>query len=220
MRKTIASTALLAGLALGVAMSSSARAAPTQEEEQDPTSSAQPSPTMTPQSPVTQSVMAQMAAAQGEIAQATAALEEAFAKQFEQGMIEQEKLAGLIYRAVQAFPAAVRPTVQGHINRVVNAGKKLAPQMSPEQRKQAVTPPEKLGKTQQEQLAGWGWGNGVGFGGLGAFGFPGMWGGLGGLGAFPATSFYGPALGLYGGTGLGGGWGWPGYGGWGWGWGW
>ncbi len=80
--------------------------------------------------------------------------------------------------------------------------------MSPEQRAAAAQPvgSERIGKAAQAQLAAWGWPGYAGFGGYGAFAFPAMYGygtglGWGGLG-------YGSAYG----TGLGG----LGYGGWYW----
>jgi hypothetical protein len=74
-----------------------------------------------------------------------------------------------------------------HIDRVIAAGANLTARMTPEQRALAVASPspESVGKTQQAQLAGFGWG-GAGFGGIGAFGFPAI--GFGGLG-FGGTGF-------------------------------
>jgi hypothetical protein len=258
MRKTIASTAVAAGLALGVAMGCSAQAdPPTQALESsssDLTSSARPTAPQakpvpqakpaqqaspTPQAmPIPQGIptpdlssfeaaaaqaqeqaKAMFGAAQAQIADATARLEAAFAKQFQQAAIDRAALGRLIDQAVQAFPEPARAKVKLHIDEVIETGQQVAPQMTPEERNNAVTPPEQLGQTQQGLIAGWGWGAPLGFGGLGAFGFPGMfggfgfpgglgWGGLGAWGAnpalwsFPAVGFGGCAAGLCG-TGLG-----------------
>ncbi len=241
MRKRIASTAVAAGLALGVAMGSSAKAdPPTQALESstaDLTSSAKPLPAPpvgkpapqakpqgqgqpTPQAAPTQQGMppqgvqgpgmsaveaaqaqteAQAKALQAQIADATARLEAAFEQQFKQAEISREKLQHLIDQAVQAFPAQARGQVQLHIDKVIATGEQVAPQMTQEERDSAVTPPEQLGQTEQGLITGWGWGAPFGFGGLGAFGFPGAfgagWGGLGGFG-FPGVGLGG--LGAFG----------------------
>jgi hypothetical protein len=249
MRKRIASTAVAAGLALGVAMGNSAKAdPPTQALESSssdltssarptapqatpapqaspapqaaPTPQGMPTPDMAPYEAAREQAKAMFGAAQAQIADATARLEAAFAKQFQQAAIDRAKLAHLIDEAVQAFPAAARGQVQLHIDKVIETGEQVAPQMTQEERDKAVTPPEHLGATHEAQLAGWGWGGAGGFGGLGAFGFPGMfgggfgfpgvgWGGLGGaaLWSFPAAGFGGCGVGLCGGLG-GGGWFW------------
>ena len=265
MRKTIASTAVAAGLALGVAMGSSAKAdPPTQALESstsDLTSSAKPLPAPpvgkpapqakphgqgqpTPQAAPTQQGMppqgaqgpgmsafeaaqaqaeaqanALFGAAQAQIADATGKLEAAFEQQFRQAEINREKLQHLIDQAVQAFPAPVRGQVQLHIDKVIATAEQVAPQMTQEQRDEAVAHPEELGKAQQGLITGWGWGAPYGFGGLGAFGFPGTygagwgWGGLGGWGSpylwsYPAAGFGACGAGFCG-AGLGaGGWSW------------
>ena len=256
MRKRIASTAVAAGLALGVAMGSSAKAAdpPTQALESstsDLTSSARPTPvpvghptpqakptpsaTPTPEATPTREGMppqgaqapgvaafeaaqaqarALVGAAQAQIADATARLEAAFAQQFRQAAIDRAALQHLIDQAVQAFPAPARGQVQLHIDKVIATAEQVAPRMTQEERDNAVTPPEQLGQTQQGLITGWGWGAPLGFGGLGAFGFPGMglgWGGAWGspfLGSFPAAGFGGCGFGMCG-AGLGmGGWFW------------
>jgi hypothetical protein len=152
---------------------------------------------------------------QARIAETTLKLEKAFDDQFVQGKIDRSALP--IDDVLQAFPEAARPKVQTHIDHVLTVGEKLAAQMSPEERTQAVTPPaaEKVGKTAQAWTGAWGWPGYGGFGGYGAFGWPGMYGYGVGLG-------YGAGYGLgYGlGTGLGWGtstgWGGLGWGGWYW----
>src|SRR5271165_3621233 len=77
---------------------------------------------------------------------------------------------------IQAMPESARPHLQAHIERVIQTAAGLASQMTPEQRAQVTTSPapEKLGATQQAQIASFGWPNAGGWGGLGAFGFPGF----------------------------------------------
>ncbi len=175
------------------------------------------------------------------VAQTTLTLENAFDKQFVNGTIDREALAGPINDVLSSMPEEARPAVQAHIGRVLDQGEKLAAQMTPEQRQAAVTPPpaERVGKTQQSQLAVWGWPGFAGWGGFGAFGFPGIWGpawggiGWGGLGWGAAgwsaagwstttttTSLAVYPFGAYGAwgpyAGWGGGWGCLGLGGWGW----
>lgn len=200
MRKQIASAAVLAGLGLGVAFGCSAQADdPAQAAEGSSSesmpksgpSTAQPQPSM-------------FEAGQAQMADATARLEAAFEKQFEQAAIDRAALEKLITEAVQAFPEPARMRVRLRIDEVIETGQKVASQMTPAERTKAVTPvpKEKLGRTQQHLLTGWGWGGGTGFGGFGAFGFPGMyyWG-------YPSSYYLSyPAYGYYG-TGFGCGWG-------------
>ncbi len=200
MRKSVVSTAIVAGLALGVAMGCSAQAdSSTDAPESSSPASAPSSRSMTP--PATPASAAPECG-QAQIADLTGRLEDAFAKQFEQNAIDQAALEKLIAQTVQAFPQAAQEKVRIHIDSVFEMGKKVAPQMGHSERVRAITPPEKLGRTQQALLTSWGWGGGRGFGGFGAFGFPATyyWG-------YPATysSLY-PGLGFYG-TGLGCGWG-------------
>jgi hypothetical protein len=141
---------------------------------------------------------------QPRVADTTMKLESAFDKQFVDGTIDRNALAGPIDDVLRAMPEEARPVVKAHIDVVLDQGERLAARMTPEQRQGAVSPPpaEKVGKTQQAQLVAWGWPGYAGWGGYGAFGFPGM---------------YGPALG---GVGWGGyGWGYPGWGAAGWGYG-
>jgi hypothetical protein len=194
-------TAILGAIALGVAAGPSAAQAD---------SNAQPAA----ESP---------SSGQARIADTTLKLEKAFADQFVQGKIDRSALP--IDEVIQAFPEAARPKVQAHVDQILTTGEKLASQMTPEQRTEAVTPPaaEKVGKTAEAQVAAWGWPGYAGWGGYGAFGFPGMYGyGAGwGLGLGYGGLGYG-GLG-YGGLGYGGlgyaglGWGGLGWGGLGWG---
>ena len=114
-------------------------------------------------------------AGQARIADATLKLEKAFNEQFVHGSIDRSALSGPIDEVIRAMPEAARPNVQAHIERVVQEGAGLAPLMTPEQRAQvtASPPPEKLGATQQAQIAAYGWPYAGGWGGYGAFGFPG-----------------------------------------------
>lgn len=145
---------------------------------------------------------------QAHVADLTGQLEDAFARQFEQNAIDQAKLAHMIAQVIQAFPEAARAKVKIHIDEVFETGQRVASQMPSEDRSKAVAPvpKEKLGTVQQHQLAGWGWGTARGFGGFGAFGFPGMFWGSGWgspwLGAYPAVGYYGTGWGC----GLGGAW--------------
>ena len=115
-------------------------------------------------------------AGQARIADATMKLENAFNEQFVHGSIDRGALSGPIYDVIQAMPEAARPNVQAHIERVVQAGARLASLMTPEQRAQvtASAAPENLGATQQAQIAAYGWPYAGGWGGYGAFGFPGF----------------------------------------------
>lgn len=207
MTKQIASVALLAGLGLAVSVGGSAQAAASPESCPESTGAAQPgyeskgAAEPGAAQPGTETTGAEQPGAeqpgaveggQARLADMTGQLENAYDQQFEQGNIDQAALARLIAAAVQAFPPAARGRVKIHIDEVFETGKNLASQMTPEQRRGAITPPKKeqLGRTQQAQLVGWGWGTPVGFGGLGAFGFPGMYGWGNGVG------FYGTGLGL------------------------
>jgi hypothetical protein len=161
------SLALSAGLALGIAtIGATAQAADGAASDE---SAAQPSRT----------------SGQQRVADTTLKLENAFHDQFVRGKIDRSELTGPIADVLSAMPEAARPTLQAHIELVLQAGERLASQMTPEQRTAAAAPPaeEKVGTTEQAQLAGWGWGGAAGFGGFGAFGFPAMggfgWGGLG-----------------------------------------
>jgi hypothetical protein len=157
-----ASIALCAGLALGIGtLATGARAA----DASEPSTQASP------------------ASGQQRVADATLKLENAFSDQFARGKIDRTSLAGPIGEVLDAMPEAARPRVKEHIELVLQNGERLASQMTPEQRADAVTPPqaESVGKTAQAQVvAGWGWGGMAGFGGFGAFGFPMM--GFGGWG--------------------------------------
>jgi hypothetical protein len=150
MKTKYMSVALTAGVALGLAFCPAARAnavAPQADE------SAQP-----------------------RIADATMKLEKAFNEQFVQGSIDRGALSAPIDDVLQAMPESARPHLQAHIEQVIQTAAGLASQMTPEKRAQvtASPPPEKLGATQQAQIAGFGWPNAGGWGGYGAFGFPGF----------------------------------------------
>jgi hypothetical protein len=147
---------------------------------------------------------------QGRIATATQKLENEFNRQFLQGHVDRAALAPLVDETVHAMPEAARLKTQAHIDGVIATGEKLATEMTPEERKQAATPaPEKVGSTEQAEVHAWGWPAVGAWGGLGAFGFPGMFYG----GCTPTTGYVGPfgyslssscAFGSYSGLGLGG----------------
>ncbi len=160
------------------------------------------------------------ASGQEHIADLTQKLENAFNEQFARGSIDRSALAGPIHDVVEAMPAAARPKVASHIDDILQTAEKLATQMTPEQRAEAVAPPsaEKIGKTQAAIISAWGWPGAVGWGGYGAFGFPAMYGlgygnGLGyGWGGTGYGAYGGLGYGAYGGLG----WGGLGLGGWYW----
>jgi hypothetical protein len=156
MRFRLASAVVFAGVALGVALGGTAR---TGAYAQDEATAGSPAAT---------------SGGQARIADATAKLEDAFAEQFVRGAIDRGALASAIDEAVQAFPEAAREKVQAHIEELIEDGQAAAPQLTAEERAEAVAPPERLGATEQAMIDGWGWRQGRGFGGYGAFGFPGM----------------------------------------------
>jgi hypothetical protein len=221
MRKQIASVVLVAGLGLAVALGSTAKA----DDPAQATGGSGAAP-MAPQSssaqPSTEAPQSGMPSAaeagQARIAELTAQLEDAYAQQFEQNAVDETALARMISDVVQAFPQPAQAKVKIHIDQVFEMGKKVASRMPPAERTKAVTPPaqEKLGKTQQSLLGGWGWGASRGFGGFGAFGWPASfyYAPSAFYSSYPAYGFYGTGLGCGGfgawcGTGLGlGGWYW------------
>ena len=149
--------------------------------------------------------------AQARRAEATLKLENAFSDQFVRGAIDREALAGRIHDAVASFPEGARQEVQRHIDAVIAMGEQAASRMTPEQRADMAQPPEKLDKSQQDLIGGWGWGGrGLGWGGMGAFGFPGWGGGWGMPGMGWGGGWGMPGIGWGGawGRGWGGGWGW------------
>jgi hypothetical protein len=176
MKTSYTLTALLGTIALGSALGSAPARAESQAEATADAASA----------------------GQARIADTTLKLEKAFSDQFVQGKIDRSALP--IADVLQAMPEAARPQVQAHIDQILKTGERLASEMTPGQRAEAVQPPpsEKVGKAAQAWVSAWGWPATAGWGGFGAFGFPGMYG-------------YGLGLG-WGGLGLGG----LGYGGWLW----
>lgn len=162
MKRTCVLVALSAGVAVGLAFAPVARAEGSAQQADDPAQ---------------QQSASEPAANEGQarIADATLRLEKAFGDQFVQGSIDRSALSEPIDAVVQAMPEAVRPKVQEHIDQVIQSAVRLASQMTPAERTAAATAPplESLGKTQQAQIAGFGWPAAAGWGGLGAFGFPG-----------------------------------------------
>jgi hypothetical protein len=156
MKVKVASAALGAGLSFGLAMGCSAPAGPS--DDQGPQASPESAP-----------------AEQTRIADATLKLEGAFREQFVQGKIDRSALSKPIDEVVQAMPEAARPKVQEHIDQVLSRGAELAAQMTPEERAQVSAAPEKVSSAQHAIVSAWGWPNAAGWGGLGAFGFPGMY---------------------------------------------
>jgi hypothetical protein len=122
---------------------------------------------------------AEQSGGQARIAETTLKLESAFSEQFAKGQIDRAALAPLVNDVVQAMPEGARPRVQAHIEQVLQGGEKLAPAWTPQERAQAVAVPDRDTMTPLQIGLGtsWGWPGAVGWGGLGAFGFPGMWGG-------------------------------------------
>jgi hypothetical protein len=110
------------------------------------------------------------------IARTTLTLENQFSDQFTRGQIDRAALQSAIDDVIQAMPEVARPKVQQHIAWVLELGDKLAPQLTAEQRAAATAPPtdEKTRQTREAQVTDWGWPGLAGWGGYGAFAFPGM----------------------------------------------
>jgi hypothetical protein len=118
------------------------------------------------------------ATGQARIAGTTLRLEQAFSEQFVKGQIDRDALAPLVSDVVQAMPEETRPKVQSHVEEVLAAGQALAGRMTPEERARVAAPPaaSEMGKARIGVITAWGWPSQAGWGGLGAFGFPGMYG--------------------------------------------
>jgi hypothetical protein len=165
MKQSYKSVALCASLGIGLSLACAGNAGATTQQEES---------------------------GQARIAGATAKLESVFADQFVRGQIDRAALTGPIDEVIQSMPEAARPRVAQHIDQVVDAAEKLAPQMTAEQRVSAAKAPseDKIGHLEWGLVNAWGWPAGFGWGGLGAFGFPGMYGfGYPGLGGFYGTGF-------------------------------
>jgi hypothetical protein len=187
--KSLGCVALAAGIALGLSASSNTARAEEGSAPQQSSSGVSPE--------------------QQRLADAALKLDNAFTDQFKAGKIDRSALATHIDDVIQATPEKARPGMSEHIERVIAAGASLTARMTPEQRALAVAPaasPESIGKTQQAQLAAFGWGGlGAGWGGgFGAFAFPAFGLGFGGLG-FGGLGFggFGCGLGACGGLGFG-----------------
>jgi hypothetical protein len=152
---------------------------------------------------------------QSQIADTTLKLEMIFSKQFEAGQIDRGALAQPIKDVLQAMPEEARAKVQHHIDQVIDSGEKLAAQLPPAERKKLTAAPsgteDEAGHLRLYIASGWGYPYGaVGWGGYGAFGFPGMYyGGYGypGIGYGYATGYasgYATGYAGYGGYGYGG----------------
>jgi len=153
------SVAFSAGVALAVALGCTARA--------DDSSQAPPG---------------QQAAAptgQARIGETTWSLERAFSDQFVRGQVDSQALAPLVDAVVQAMPEAARSKVAAHIAQVIATGQSLASTMSADQRARvAAAPAAGAGGTTAVPIgivSSWGWPGYAGWGGIGAFGFPGMY---------------------------------------------
>jgi hypothetical protein len=155
MRRVFASAAAVSGVAACLALALPARADPS-----DP-------------APATSSHAA-AADPQARLAEATAKLEDLFADQFVRGTIDRAALASAMDEAVRAFSESARAKVLEHIDDVLASAQQIASQLSPEERAAAVAAPEQLGTTEDAIVRGWGWKRARGFGGFGAFAFPGM----------------------------------------------
>jgi hypothetical protein len=147
----------VSALALALALSCSARA------------SASPGESESSGAPVAQASDA------ARIAEAALKLERAFSAQFVEGQVDRDALAPFVADAVRSMPEAVQPQVDSHIARVIDAGQRLASAMTPDQRAQLVAarPPR---HAQIAVVNPWGVPIGqdaLGWGGFGAFGYPG-----------------------------------------------
>jgi hypothetical protein len=156
MRRAFASAAAVSGVTACLALGLPARAEPS---DPAPASSSQTA----------------AADPQARLAEATAKLEDLFADQFVRGTIDRAALASAMDEAVQAFAESARAKVLEHIDDVLESAQQVASQLSPEERADAVATPEQLGETEDALVRGWGWRRARGFGGLGAFAFPGMY---------------------------------------------
>jgi hypothetical protein len=161
MNPYVLSTPLFGCLALGLATAGCLGAS---ESASDPT-----------EETTSRTSSAVVQANQPEIARTTLKLESQFSQQFVRGRIDGEALQGAIDDVIQAMPEAARPKVKKHISDVLTGGGKLASELTAEQRAAVTTPPstEKTGEV-HEAIAAWGWPGAGGFGGYGAFAFPGM----------------------------------------------
>ena len=132
-----------------------------------------------PESTAQESVpqQADRAESKARIASTTLKLENLFSDQFGRGTIDRAALQPAIDDVVQAFPEAGRQKVQEHIDEVIARGRDAVKQLTPEQRQAIAAAPghDKVGHLEQYLADGYGWGGYAGWGGCGAFGFPGMY---------------------------------------------
>jgi hypothetical protein len=134
-------------------------------------------------------------AEQAKIAETTLKLENQFSDQFTRGQIDRAALQGAIDEVIQAMPEVARPKVQQHIAEVLDKGERLASELTVEQRAALATAPsaEETPKAQVDVVTMWGWPGAVGYGGYGAFAFPGMYGYGYGYPGYGYGGMYNPA---------------------------
>jgi hypothetical protein len=108
------------------------------------------------------------------MAEATWALEGAFADQFVRNEIDPAALSSAIDEVIRAMPEAIRPQAQQRIEEVLRSGQAAASLMSPEERASLASAPapEAVGSAEEALIRSWGWDGYRGWGGEGAFGFP------------------------------------------------
>jgi hypothetical protein len=118
------------------------------------------------------------ASAQARIVDATLRLERTFSSQFVNGHVDRAALAPLVDDAVHAFPQALQAPVEAHVARVIDAGQRLATELTPDRRAQIASAPAPAALEQVLMTVVNPWGvpiageGSLGWGGLGAFGFP------------------------------------------------
>ncbi len=147
-----------------------------------------------------------------EVARATLKLENQFADQFTRGRVDHGALQAAIDDVIHVMPETARLKVLLHIAWVLDTGGKLASEQTDEQRAAAAAPPtdEMTRQTREPLVSAWGWPGLGGWGGYGAFAFPGMYSPYGIGSAFNPAGFNPPGFNPYTGNP-------PGVGGYGWG---
>jgi hypothetical protein len=113
---------------------------------------------------------------QARTAEATWALEGAFADQFVRNEIDPAALSASIDEAIRAMPEAIRAQAQQRIDEVLRSGQAVASMMSSEERASLASPPapEAVDSAERALIRRWGWDGYRGWGGEGAFAFPGL----------------------------------------------
>jgi hypothetical protein len=182
MKSTALSTSLFGCFALGLATAGCYAPSDLGDDESENTTDERTSATRSENPNTSEPTSATSSGLdQARIARTTLALENQFSDQFTRGQIVRTALEGAIDDVIQAMPEAARAKVQKHIDWILYAGNMLAPELTAEQRAAASAPPsdEKTQQTHEALVTSWGWPGLAGWGGYGAFAFPGMYGGLG-----------------------------------------